>query len=284
MHTHRPSNLRRVSVAAALCTAIALAASACASGSPSAGSLTEDNHIHKLIPSDDGQSLLVGSHNGLFTVDLDSGDVAGPVGENVVDLMGLSATDDGLIASGHPGTSGTQRLQGPNVGLIRSADGGETWDAVSLEGVADFHALTYDASAGTMIGAYGERLLISDDDGATWREGAAAEPYDLLATPSGILMTSFDGLSVSTDGGESFQPVEGAPQLALLASDGDTVIGVDLDGVLWWQEAGAAWAAQGATPEQVHALTLSGDDVIVATAAGLQRSSDRGQTWQALAP
>lgn len=281
MHIPTTSNVRRFAVAA-LSTTVALTLAGCASAGASAASLTADNHIHNLIPSDDGQSLLVGSHKGLFTVDLDSGDVAGPVGENVVDLMGLAPTDDGLIASGHPGPS-TQDLQGPSVGLITSADAGETWEAVSLEGVADFHALTYDRASGTMTGAYGERLLISDDDGATWREGAAAAPYNLLATTSGLMMTSADGLSVSTDAGESFQPVEGAPPLVLLASDGDTVIGVDLDGSIWLRDAGGQWTAQGATPEQAHALALTpGGEAIVATAAGLQRTSDLGQTWQPL--
>lgn len=283
MQLHRSPRLRRTAATSALWATILLAATACAPADATAASLTTDNHIHKLVPSDDGQSLLVGTHNGLFTVDLASGDVEGPVGEHVIDLMGLTRTDDGLLASGHPGASGPQHLQGPNLGLIQSSDAGATWEAVSLEGVADFHALTYDSAAGAVVGAHAGQILISDDMGASWREGAAADPYDLLATSDQLLMTSFAGLGVSTDAGESFQPVEGAPPLVLLAEAEDTVIGVDLDGTLWRSDLGTQWTAEGTTPEQIHALTLlPGGEVIVATESGLQRTSDLGQSWRPL--
>lgn len=283
MQLHRSPRLRRIAATSALSVTILLAATACAPAGATAASLTTDNHIHKLMPSDDGQSLLVGTHNGLFSVNLASGEVEGPVGEHVIDLMGLSRADDGLLASGHPGASGVQHLEGPNLGLIQSSDAGETWEAVSLEGVADFHALTYDSAANAVVGAHSGQILISDDMGASWREGAAADPYDLLATSEGLLMTSFAGLSVSTDTGESFQPVEGAPSLALLANAEDTVIGVDLNGTLWRSEPEMQWAPVGTTPEQIHALALlPGGEVIVATESGLQRTSDLGQSWQPL--
>lgn len=80
------------------------------------------------------------------------------------------------------------------------------------------------------------------------------------------------GLSVSTDAGERFQPADGAPQLVLLTSNDDSVI----DDTLWRKESGARWTVQGSTPEQVHAIAISGDDVIVGTAAGLRRTSDMG--------
>lgn len=285
MQHHRSPSRRRVGAAAALSAAIVLAATACAATGATAASPTTDNHIHKLIPSEDGLSLLVGTHNGLFTVDLGSGDVVGPMGEHVIDLMGLTRANGELLASGHPGASGPQHLQGPNLGLIRSSDEGERWEAVALEGVADFHALTYDRFAGAVVGAHAGQILISDDMGVSWREGAAEEPYDLLATSDGLLMTSIAGLGVSTDMGQSFQPVEGAPPLVLLADSEDTVIGVDLAGTLWRSGPAQRWTAEGTTPEQIHALTLLPDgEVIVATESGLQRTGDLGQTWQSLIP
>lgn len=283
MQLHQSARHRRIASTSAISATILLAATACAPAGATAASLTTNNHIHELIPSDDGQSLLVGSHNGLFTVDLDSGDVAGPAGEHVIDLMGLTRADDRLLASGHPGASGPQHLQGPNLGLIQSSDAGESWEAVSLEGVADFHALTYDPAAGAVVGVHSGQILISDDMGASWREGTAAEPYDLLATSDGLLMTSTAGLSVSTDAGESFQPVEDAPSLALLADAEDTVIGVDLNGTLWRSEPKMQWTPEGTTPGQIHALALlPGGEVIVATESGLQRTSDLGQSWEPL--
>jgi len=280
LHTPR---LRRIAATSALSATILLVATACAPAGATADSLTADNHIHQLMPSADGQSLLAGTHNGLFAVDLDSGDVTGPVGEQVIDLMGLTRADDGLLASGHPGTSGPQPLQGPSLGLIQSLDQGATWESVSLEGTADFHALTYDPATGTVVGAQAGQILISDDMGATWRQGAAADPYDLLAASDGLLMTDNAGLSISTDAGESFQAVDEAPALVLLAGADDTTIGVDLDGAVWRSDSGGQWTAEGTTPEQIYALTLMpSGEVIVATESGLQRTSDFGQSWRPL--
>ncbi|SDS33155.1 WD40/YVTN/BNR-like repeat-containing protein [Agrococcus carbonis] len=283
MHILRTPRSRRFAATSALSATVLLVATGCAPAGATAASLTTDNHIHQLVPSDDGQSLLVGTHNGLFSVDLESGDVAGPVGEHVIDLMGLTRADDRLLASGHPGASGPQHLEGPNLGLIQSLDGGETWDSVSLEGIADFHALTYDPAAGAVIGAHAGQMLISDDMGTSWREGAAADPFDLLATTDGLLMTSITGLSISTDGGESFQADEDAPPLVLLAGGDDASVGVALDSTVWHLEPGGEWVPVGTTPEQIHALTLlPSGDLIVATESGLQRSSDLGQSWQPL--
>ncbi|MEV7529151.1 WD40/YVTN/BNR-like repeat-containing protein [Agrococcus sediminis] len=285
MRSHRPPRTALIAATSALSTALLLAVTACAPTAATAGELSTDNHIHRLVPSDDGQTLLVGTHNGLFDVDAESGEVTGPVGEHVIDLMGLTRAGDDLLASGHPGESGPQHPRGPNLGLIRSSDDGRSWQPVSLEGDADFHALAYDPADQTIIGAHAGQLLITDDMGESWREGAVVEPYDLLATSQGLLKTSFDGLSISTDMGQTFQPIEGAPALALLANNADMVTGVDLDGTLWRSTLGSEWTAEGATPGQIHALTiLPGGALVVATASGLQRSNDFGQSWEPLAP
>lgn len=277
------SHRRRVIAATSICTAVAALTAACAPSAATADALTNDNHIHELLPSPDGRSLLVASHNGLFTVDLASQEATGPIGEHSIDLMGLTVAGESLLASGHPGPTGVEHLEGPNVGLIRSDDQGENWDAVSLGGIADFHALTFDQTAGSIVGSHAGQLLISDDMGSTWRQGAAVDAYDLLATDDGLLMTSFTGLQRSDDGGGTFEPVEGAPPVVLMASSGDTVVGVDLDGTLWRIDSSGEWSATGTAPEQVFALTLlDSGDLVVATRSGLQRTTDLGQTWQPL--
>ncbi|MGC5078128.1 WD40/YVTN/BNR-like repeat-containing protein [Agrococcus sp. DT81.2] len=274
---------RRVATAAALSALVALTAAACAPADSAVEALAADNHIHRLVPSTDGTALMLGTHNGLFTVDLATGETAGPVGGNVVDLMGLTAADGALLASGHPGASGEPPLQGPNLGFIRSDDGGETWEAMSLAGVADFHSLTYDGASDTFVGAAAGQILTSDDGGSTWRQGAAANPYDLLATESGLLMTSADGLSRSSDGGSSFEPVDGAPPVALLGADGETVTGIEPDGQLWRSGPDGRWTRAGAAPEPMSAMAvLPGGDVVVATASGLLQSGDLGGTWRSI--
>ncbi|MGC5077782.1 WD40/YVTN/BNR-like repeat-containing protein [Agrococcus sp. DT81.2] len=283
MHSSYSHRRRRAIAAAATCTAVAALTAACASPAATADALTDDNHIHELLPSADGGSLLVASHNGLFTVDLSSEEVEGPIGEHSIDLMGLTVAGESLLASGHPGTTGPQHLEGPNVGLIRSDDLGENWEAVSLGGIADFHALTFDQATGSVIGSHAGQLLISEDMGSTWRQGAAADAYDLLATDHGLLMTTFTGLQRSQDDGGTFRPVEDAPAVVLIASAGDTVVGVDVDGTLWQTDSSDQWSAVGTAPEQVFALTsLDSGDLVVATRSGLQRTSDLGQTWHPL--
>src|SRR5439155_1069662 len=54
------------------------------------------------------------------------------------DYMGFSATSKHLYSSGHPAPG--SGLVNP-FGLIRSRDGGKTWDKLGLEGETDFHVL-----------------------------------------------------------------------------------------------------------------------------------------------
>ena len=98
-------------------------------------------------------------------------------------------------------------------------------------------------------------------------------------------MTSFDGLSISTDTGMTFQLIDDAPSLVLLAGDDDEIIGVDLDGTVWRSEPQGGWSPVGTTPAQIHALVLlPSGEMVIATESGLQRSSDLGQTWHLMAP
>src|SRR2546425_8436255 len=92
-------------------------------------------HIHGLTYSADGTQLFIPSHDGLAV--LAEGrwsKAAGPMH----DYMGFSATRDALYSSGHPAPG--SGLTGP-LGLIKSSDGGRTWQKLGLEGESDFHTL-----------------------------------------------------------------------------------------------------------------------------------------------
>src|SRR3546814_10803145 len=54
------------------------------------------------------------------------------------DYMGFSATRDTFYSSGHPAPGSD--LVNP-FGLIKSTDGGQTWQKLGLEGESDFHIL-----------------------------------------------------------------------------------------------------------------------------------------------
>ena len=82
--------------------------------------------------------------------------------------MGFSiVAPDRFLGSGHPAPDQTLP---PNLGLIESRDGGQTWQSLSLLGDADFHVLQ---SAGRRVYGFDAthaRLMVSSDDGRSWSE------------------------------------------------------------------------------------------------------------------
>ena len=105
-------------------------------------------------------------------------------------------------------------------GIMRSADGGETWsDTIDLH--VDVHEVVADTGDGTVWAATGERALAeSHDDGASWRfhaDGLQATYSLVLAiTSAGVLAGASSG-HAGRDGavylfdGSRFEPVEGLP-------------------------------------------------------------------------
>src|SRR6266436_3742125 len=85
-------------------------------------------HVHGLAYSPDGKRLMIPSHFGLAVYENGKWSKApGPQH----DYMGFSATSKYIYSSGHP-AAGTS-LVNP-FGLLRSQDGGNTWDKLALEG------------------------------------------------------------------------------------------------------------------------------------------------------
>src|SRR5438876_1036892 len=92
-------------------------------------------HVHGLSYSADGKRLMIPSHHGVAVYENGKWSKApGPQH----DYMGFSATSKHLYSSGHPAPG--SGIVNP-FGLIRSRDGGKTWDKLGLEGETDFHVL-----------------------------------------------------------------------------------------------------------------------------------------------
>lgn len=234
-------------------------------------------HVHGLaVDPADGQ-LLAGTHFGAFRVG-DAGEVTqfGPV----QDFMGFSVAGPGhYLASGHPGAG----QSGPsNLGLIESTDGGKTWNAVSLEGEADFHTLK--ARHGRVYGFSGGALMVSEDK-KNWDQRASVPIADLAVSPDDpdrLIVTTEQGLGLSTDGGWQFQALPGAPALLLLTwTEGGTVIGVDPIGTVQTSEdGGKTWTERGSAGGQPAAMTATEEEIFVATRDGqIVESSDGGGTF-----
>ncbi|GAB5079073.1 F510_1955 family glycosylhydrolase [Arthrobacter sp. AD-310] len=276
---------RRLVLAAAAAVVIAL--SGCSASPGPAGTADTHttsgeppgSHAHGLAVDARTGELFLATHEGLFNV---TGFPGARIG-TPNDFMGFTpAAEPGVFyASGHPGPDST--LPNP-MGLLRSSDGGKTWEPLSRQGESDFHALTTSKSG--VLGFDG--TLRASADGTTW---SAADPgftpFALAGHPAAdtVLATTTDGLRRSTDGGKTWTLNTAAPviQFAAFASATD-VVGIAPGGKVHTSaDAGATWAPAGQIEGTVQALTAlkAGGPAAVwaATAEGIVHSSDGGATF-----
>ncbi len=192
-------------------------------------------HMHGLAYSPDGKRLMIPSHHGLAVYENGKWSKApGPQH----DYMGFSATAKNLYSSGHP-------APGPGLvnpfGVIRSKDGGKTWEKLGLEGETDFHLLATSWNANAIYvwnPAPSSRMKRTGlhytlNDGLAWKParaaGLAGNPRALAVHPDNpavVAVATSQGLYLSTDSGERF---------ARAAGDGEGLsVFFDLDGKSVW--------------------------------------------------
>ena len=193
------------------------------------------HHVHGLSYSADGRQIFIPSHNGLAVYSDGRWSMApGPAH----DYMGFSATRQFFYSSGHP--TPNSGLVNP-FGLIRSQDGGKSWDKRGLEGESDFHLLatSYGTNAVYVFthapnSRMSKRGIYSTvNDGFAWKRaesrGLEGEPLNLAVHPSNnkiVAAGTKTGLYFSTDGGDNFKRLAGGEQV--LAAF------FDLDGKQLW--------------------------------------------------
>lgn len=271
---------RAAGVAPTACLIAVLAACGTEPDPVSSGEV-DVSHVHGLgVDPENPDRLYVATHEGLAAYTDDDG--LEQVGDNRSDFMGFAVGPEGtLYASGHPGEGD----DGPfALGLIASQDAGATWEDVSLSGEADFHALdAHDAGVYGFDAASG--LLRTSSDGVDWTDVPTDVAFiDLAADPTSdrLLGTTEQGLVASTDGGRSFEPVDGAPPLILVdfSPDGD-LVGIDSRGRVRTASASGAWTTQSGVADSGLQAFASGPDGVVwlLDGAGLRRSTDRGDSF-----
>lgn len=207
-------------------------------------------HVHGLGVAPNG-TLFVATHHGLFKVYNDTRAVA--VKGVGWDLMGfaLHPEDASVMWS-----SGHNAPRVPNLGVVKSTDGGCSWKTVALRGQVDFHAMAVSpAEPDVLLGWHG-RLYRSGEGGGDW------ERLDQAALPSAL--------------GFAGHPQTGARWLAATQQ-----------GVWITRDGGLAWARL-PTPldgEIVSAVAYSPARPGLAWAfgvgSGLLRSEDEGADWAA---
>jgi hypothetical protein len=192
-------------------------------------------HVHGLSYSPDGKRLMIPSHHGLAVYENGKWSKApGPQH----DYMGFSGTARATYSSGHPAPG--SGLVNP-FGLIRSTDGGKTWQKLGLEGETDFHLLAtgwntnavyvWNPAPSSRIPRTGLHYTLND--GKTWTAAAAGglggELRALAVHPDDVrtvAVTTAEGVFLSRDAGARF---------AAIATNGDALsVHFDLDGARVW--------------------------------------------------
>lgn len=262
------------------------------------------DHEQGIAFSMDGKTLLVPSHEGLAAyVDGAWWEAGGPA----QGFSGFAVTARAIYSSGHlrPGAA-----QSEPAGLMRSTDGGRSWQPLALRGQADFHLLAagYRSNAIYVLNTRSnpampaQGLYATHDEGSTWRRAAArgfsGHIHGLAAHPTErdtLAVASNRGLYVSRDGGESFRLVDRRQIVTALAFDAggarvrvaralsNEIADMTLDGT--HQRVLRLPPMPG---DYVTALALSPtrrDTLAFATRRGeIRVSADGGRTWRQIAP
>lgn len=240
-------------------------------------------HVHGLSYSADGRQLMIPSHHGLAVYSDGRWTKAeGPAH----DYMGFAATRDAIYSSGHPAPN--SGLTNP-FGLIKSQDGGRSWQKLGLEGESDFHMLA--ASHGTNAVYVFNPLPNSRmrqaglhytlDDGRTWQRaearGLPARIHGLAVHPkdaSLVAAATAEGLYLSRDAARSFERLVGGKQVL--------AVSFDLDGEQLWFSSFASQATlwriglkAGAQAQPVKLPALGeGEDAVAYLAQHPQRRAE----------
>ena len=279
----------RAGILASSLVLAACTSSATSSGGPSASAGQDPGleHVHGLGVDPADGVLYAATHYGLWRIPEQGEETR--VADRYQDTMGFTVVGPGtFLGSGHPDFQMDPDLP-TRLGLIRSADAGQTWDSVSLSGEADFHVLR--AAHGKVYGwdsATG-RVMVSADDGGSWETRSVMALRDLVVSPDDpetLLATTVSGVMRSTDGGRTWAQSAGVPVLTVLAwSAREALYGVAPDGVVQYSgDGGETWARRGAVNGEPEALALTVDGgsqrLYVAVAKqGIVSSDDGGATF-----
>jgi photosystem II stability/assembly factor-like uncharacterized protein len=131
--------------------------------------------------------------------------------------MGFSVAKNAIYTSGHPAPDSP--LKNP-LGLMKSTDGGKTWQQLGLAGESDFHVMAagYASNAVYVFNAEPSSrmretgLHVTEDDGKSWKRAAASgvsgELIALAAHPDKsnvVAAATTTGLYLSRDSGAKFE-------------------------------------------------------------------------------
>ena len=160
----------------------------------SSGTPERFGHVHALLVHPEGDTLLVGTHQGLFR----SPD-AGVTWSRVSPQGDVSGRDFMTLAI-HPQTHSRIYAGGHDLGILRSEDFGQTWQRAD-QGIpsADVHALAADAHKPQQLYAWvvDRGLYRSQDGGRSWHRAADGPPNpEVRALASVNIATGMGGIFI----------------------------------------------------------------------------------------
>jgi hypothetical protein len=260
-----------IGIVVAIGIGVAVATSSQNSGTPDGGEKASESrtvswiHVHGLgIDPSDSSILYIATHGDFYKSV--NGETPVKVDKERADYMAFNAPQtEGvpLYASGHPSTGG-------NTGLIKSTDGGETWQVVAtvLDPPVDFHAMAVGKSdANTIIGydSGGRGLFKSTDAGKTWEklDGPGDYVAALAMSPSDpnlVFAGTGQGLFQSTDGGASWSQLNQYKGIGVLAlafdADGNLYASSEEFGLARSLDLGKTWEGIGRPPDRLTTTSI----------------------------
>ena len=213
-----------------LVTAIAIAGMWFASAT-GAHAQTVLHHVHGLGFTPDGKALIVPAHLGLAVYREGSWSTAQGAPH---DFMGFSVAKHAIYTSGHPAPGSP--LKNP-LGLMKSTDGGKSWQQLGLSGESDFHLMTASYASNAIYVLNTEPnsrmrqsgLHVTENEGKSWTRvaasGLAGQITSLAAHPAAaavVAVGTAGGLHLSHDRGATFKRI-GPPSAV-------TAVTFDFDG------------------------------------------------------
>lgn len=247
------------------------------------GPVTDDpgvTHVHGLGINPANGDLYAATHMGVFRITEDG--EATRIADRYQDTMGFTvAGPNHFIASGHPDLS--EELP-PLLGLLESKDGAKTWDKKSLLGEADFHALRHAHETIYGYDSTGSAFMVSRD-GRRWDTRSKTTLRDFVVSPEDpdlVIATTPDGLEQSTDGGRTWEEIDGPSEPVLLAWErAHEMWIVDFDGgVHLSANEGKTWKSAGKLSPRPEAFLATGDRLYLAVEGGIFVSADGGREWE----
>jgi hypothetical protein len=242
-------------------------------------------HVHGLGINPNDGALFIATHTGLFRLGAEEKEAV-RVADRYQDTMGFTVVGpDRFLGSGHP--DGREDLP-PFLGLIESSDAGESWQSISLQGEADFHALE---ARGDRVYGFGydwesrdPQFLVSSDAGESWEPREFPEEFLSVAVHPAdadtLLASGEASTHLSTDAGASWRQLSSGGGLVAWASTREMLI-VDGEGSVRSSADGADWQKVGQVEGEPAAFESEPEGLFVALHDGsIKQSTDGGKSWE----